>query len=160
MLINISSGNWCIFLVEGRTSVAESGFVVVVTNSRVLDDGCGVFSLVFSFFSFAKMQQSDQKSASLFSVPSDVIQHHLMRYLSRADLVVLSMTCETLRKIFAKWLICNKEISQAPFQSQVLDDIFLEGNFSQLVWFQKTLKYSSLNNMNLRQQMLIAAKGN
>ncbi len=33
-------------LVEGRTSVAESGFVVAVTNSRVLDDGCEV--LVFT----------------------------------------------------------------------------------------------------------------
>ncbi len=99
-------------------------------------------------------------NASLVSIPADVTQHYVMRFLPCQDLVVLSMTCETLRKIFAKWLICNKEISQAPFQSQVLDDIFLEGNFSQLVWFQKTLKYSSLNNMNLRQQMLIAAKGN
>ncbi len=37
------------------------------------------------------MQQLNPLSASLLSVPSDVTQHHIMRFLSRADLVMLSV---------------------------------------------------------------------
>ncbi len=84
-----------------------------------------------------------QLHSSIFSIPSDVTQQHLMRHLSRADLVALSMTCKTMQRIFAKWMLFsgNMENSKARFQALLLDDIFGVGYFSQLVWFQETYKY-------------------
>ncbi len=107
------------------------------------------------------MQQLKTTSASLLSVPSDVIQHHLICYLSRADLVVISTTCTIIRKIFLKWKLClgEKKGSQAQFQSDLLNDIFRVGRIGQLVWFQKNLKYLSMTELNHKEQILVAFRG-
>ncbi len=107
------------------------------------------------------MQQLNQHSTSLLSVPYDVTQHYLLRFLSRPDLVVLSLTCTRMQQIFTKWLCCveSKKISKAEFQSKLMDDIFREGSFGQLVWFQENLKYLSKTTMDQTKQTYIAAKG-
>ncbi len=101
------------------------------------------------------------RTAALVSIPSDVTQQHIMRLLSRADLVVLGMTCSAMQKIFSRWMLCldKKERSKARFQSELLDELFRVGCFSQLVWFQKTLKYLCRDKLNEKKKILLASKG-
>ncbi len=107
------------------------------------------------------MQKFNSHGISLLSIPSDVTQHHIMRFLSRSDLVTLSMTCTTMQKTFQKWNIGLGETktSKAEFQSNLLDDIFRVGCFSQLVWFQENLKYLSAKDLNQKKKILVAAEG-
>ncbi len=107
------------------------------------------------------MQQFKPPSASLLSIPSDVTLHHLMRFLSRADLLVLSLTCTAMRKIYLKWILSLEDETREKerFQSDTLDDIFRYGSIDQLVWFQQTLKYLSLVKLNEKKQILVAVKG-
>ncbi len=108
------------------------------------------------------MQRPYSWKGSLLSLPSDVTQQHIMSFLSRADLVVLSMTCTAMQKIFSKWMISlgqGKEILKALFRSELIDDLFRVGSFTQLVWFQKTLKYISKTKLNKSKQILVAIRG-
>ncbi len=100
-------------------------------------------------------------TAALVSIPSDVTQQHIMRLLSRADLVALGMTCSAMQKIFSRWMLCldEKERSKARFQSELLDELFRVGCFSQLVWFQKSLKYLCRDKLNEKKKILLASKG-
>ncbi len=107
------------------------------------------------------MQKFNSHGISLLSIPSDVTQHHIMRFLSRSDLVTLSMSCSAMQKTFQKWMLGLGEMktSKAKFQSNLLDDIFRVGCFSQLVWFQEKLKYLSAKDLNQKKQILVAAEG-
>ncbi len=107
------------------------------------------------------MQQFDLYIVSLLTIPFDVMQHHLLRFLSRADLVTLSMTCTAMQKLFVRWMLCSDKTkaSKAQLQADVFDDIFLRGSFGQLIWFQNTLKYLSLTEMDQKKQVPKAARG-
>ncbi len=107
------------------------------------------------------MQKFNPRDISLLSVPSDVVKHHIMRFLSLADLLTLSMSCTTMQKIFQKWMLGRGETkaSKAKFQSKLLNDIFRVGCYSQLVWFQENLEYLSMNKLNRKHHILVAAEG-
>ncbi len=51
----------------------------------------------------------------------------------------------------------ENDISKAQFQAHLLDDIFRVGCFSQLIWFQKSLKYLSKDKLNEKKRILVAA---
>ncbi len=53
----------------------------------------------------------------------------------------------------------ENDISKAQFQAHLLDDIFRVGCFSQLIWFQKSLKYLSKDKLNEKKRILVAVKG-
>ncbi len=106
-------------------------------------------------------QEVISKSTYLFSVPSDVIQNRLMHFLARSDLVILSMTCKAMQKIFIKWKLdtSQKKMTKGQFQGKLIEDLFRGGSFSQVLWFQKTLKYLLLTELDREKQILLAATG-
>ncbi len=104
------------------------------------------------------MQHFNSQIPSILSIPSDVIQHHLIRWLSRADLVILAMTCKSMQKIYVKWLLRLSQ-QKSQLQSDVLDDIFRWGSYSQLIWYQENLKYLLMKGLNDKKKILIAANG-
>ncbi len=135
-------------------------------------DRAAFLQVLFHFFVFfqlsfsttgctSSIMQPNTWTASLLSLPSDVTQQHIMRFLSRADLVVLSMTCTAMRKTFSKWMISfgREAIFKAVFRSELMDDLFRVGSFPQLVWFQKTLKCASKIELNQSEQILVAIRG-
>ncbi len=61
-----------------------------------------------------------------------------------------------MRKIFKTFLV---HLNQPHFQSELLDQIFLEGCFDRLVWFQENLKYLSMAELNAKKKIFLAAKG-
>ncbi len=101
------------------------------------------------------------RDATLVSLPSDVVHHHILPYLSRADLIILSMTCIKMQKLYSKRMLCSdeKSLSKTKCQSRLLDEIFRRGSFAQLFWFQETLKYLSMSMLNQNQTILLALRG-
>ncbi len=99
--------------------------------------------------------------ASLVSIPSDVIHQHIIPFLSRADLIILSVTCTKMQKLFSKWMLCfgEKLLSKAQFQRHLLNEMFRRGSFAQLVWFQETLKYFSMPETNQNLTIIYALGG-
>ncbi len=70
------------------------------------------------------------------------------------------MTCTSMQKIFLNWMLSlRKEVAKVQFQAALLRDIFRVGCFSQLVWFQETLKYISKTKLNKNEQILVAIEG-
>ncbi len=80
-----------------------------------------------------------------------------MPFISCADLVALSMTCKKMKKLFDN-LVQEGQI-EAHFRSEVFKDIFRFSSYSQLVWFQKTLKYLSRDMINDRSNLLLTVRG-
>ncbi len=85
----------------------------------------------------------NSSSASLRSLPADVLRHHIFRPLGPASLAACSLTSSWLRKIILTHIPSNK----AKNTTLPMIDIYRGGFIELLQWAQKTLKYPKLSEL-------------
>ncbi len=78
----------------------------------------------------------------LFSLPSDVIEHHILPQLDRESLIVCMGTSAKLKRLTSK-LIVNFPHSFG-YQKRILAALFKRGSATLLEWFRTILKYPIL----------------
>ncbi len=101
------------------------------------------FNLGHTSIEFAHPSTMNSSSASLRSLPADVIRHHIFRPLGPASLAACSLTSSWLRKIILTRIPSNK----AKNTTLPMIDIYRGGFIELLQWAQKTLKYPKLNEL-------------
>ncbi len=83
-----------------------------------------------------------QPQSHLLLIPSDVLNHYILKVLNLSGIVACSLVCSHLRKR------ASSRLSQMPEakrnQNVILQDIFENGWSNLLSWFQARLRYPSL----------------
>ncbi len=104
---------------------------------------------------------ANNRGSTLFSLPFDVIAHHVFVNLKRADQVASSMACVAFRKIFLRVFSLLFTSKKSRFQANLFDDLFRAGTWMQLRWFQDILKYPNSGDFSWDKQEKIryAAEG-
>ncbi len=79
---------------------------------------------------------------SILSIPFDVIDHHIFKYLNASSMVACSQVCSKLRTHY------SIRLSELPKnyrnQNSILQEIFGIGSLNLLGWFQARLGYPSI----------------
>lgn len=107
--------------------------------------GCLDFTDHYFFLHAMQQQQPNSCYYSIWLIPSDVLQQHILRWLSLPSLITCSLTGSRLNKIATKIIATARGHSllhsRTCFSTAVLKLLFEDGKVQLAEWFQKYLHY-------------------